>query len=169
MNLFLYWPPWSWKSTVGRALALNLSVPHYDSDTVLRNTHWDIWNIITTRWEAWFRDIESTSLSSLVWELSQLRSNAVISLGWWTLLREENRRVIELSKWRIITLIWDWNLLWERIRMDWANTRPLAQDYERFITLMRNRALHYQNFYPRIPIDGKSPEQIVNDIKWLFN
>jgi shikimate kinase len=55
-------------------------------------------------------------------------------------------------------------MLFERIKADKANDRPLARNRDEFMRLMESRREHYESFSLQIKIDGKSPEKIVDKI-----
>ncbi len=164
--LFLYWPPWSWKSTLWVHISQRLWVPYFDTDTVLEETYGKISDIIEQNWESHFRELETLTLMDIADRIAS--SWWVVSLWGGTLLRRENIWVINLTRGRIITLIWDWDMLFERIEKDTKNNRPLARRKDQFIELMRNREEHYASFPLRIDIDGKTPSMISDEISRIM-
>ena len=90
-HIFLYGPPASGKSSIGKVLAENLNLPFVDLDALTKQAAGaDISQIMADRGEAGFRDIESA-------ELTRILSNpdSVVALGSGTLLRVENRKSAE--------------------------------------------------------------------------
>ncbi|GAB0175066.1 MAG: shikimate kinase [Candidatus Altimarinota bacterium] len=161
MNLFLYGPPGSGKSTVGKELARKLSTHHVDLDTEFERLYEvRIPDFIKHYGISVFRVLESQTLLSVI----QNSRSRVISLGGGSLLDEENVRRIYRSKGRIISLSGPIGLLLERIMADTINVRPLAQNANDFRNLMHTRGMHYQSFNPRFPIEGRTPQEIASDI-----
>lgn len=171
MNLFLYWPPWSGKSTLWEALSKRLWLPHIDTDTIINSGSKKISKLIAIS-ENYFRDKESEALAEIVRDkaISDIIKSvktpwSIVSLWGGTLLREENEWLISLVSGRIIVLIpEDEDVLFERICKDTKNIRPLAQNQDAFKTLMNRRRAHYRSFGLQIIIDKKSTEQLVDEI-----
>jgi shikimate kinase len=163
--LILYWPPWSWKSTIGRKLAEHQCVDHIDTDTMIESRYWKISDIVDNYGINYFREVETQVLLDVV----SSNPNWVVSLGWWILLRRENLWIIQTMWWRIITLIWDTDILYQRIIADNNNTRPLVINKELFVKLMLERHDHYENSNNTININGKNINTIVNEILTLIS
>lgn len=167
MNLFLYWPAWSGKSTVWKVLWEKLSIPQIDTDAVFVSNHGEIHSFVKEYGIDSFRKRESEILTRII--ATQEKDWVVVSLWWWTLLRNENIKTINQVRGRIVTLMGSWDILFKRIESDIHNIRPLVQNHDNFMQLMESRMSHYQSFYPRISIDGKNPEEIAMNILWLYS
>lgn len=160
-SIVLYWPPASWKTTTGESLAQMLWIPHIDTDTLIKErTKQSITNIIETKWETYFRDIEANTLLEVCHIIE--RQQIIASLWWWALLRRENLWFIKQAWAQIFLLTWVWDMLYERIKNDIS--RPLMQTREAFDGVMKERISHYEEFPNIIKIDRKSPEQIGKEI-----
>lgn len=93
-RLFLYGPPASGKTTVGRALARALGVKFVDTDLLVCQAEGcNISEIFATRGEECFRDAESRALA----EACAIEEPCVVALGGGTLLRSANRELAEKS------------------------------------------------------------------------
>lgn len=160
--LFLYWPPWSWKSTIWKRMSECLGIKHTDIDEFIESKYWKISDIIERYGVNYFREIETQALLDII--NSQDIDNSVISLGWWTLLRRENLWIIQIMKWNIITLLWDTETLYKNIASDVKNRRPLVVNKEVFMHLMLERQRHYEGFEKKVSIHKKDIRLIVNEI-----
>lgn len=84
------------KTTVGRALARALGVPRVDLDERLeRLLGTSVPELVRTRGEADFRELEARALASLVAEPGLCGRGVVITAGGGTTLRPDNRRVMD--------------------------------------------------------------------------
>jgi shikimate kinase len=119
MHIFLYGPPGSGKSTIGKELSKSLALPFVDLDSKIEeSTGITIPQIINGQGESVFRDRETAALLHMI-----KGSPHVIALGGGALLREENRRRAEENG-QIIFLEAGISSLLERINRD-GNKRPL--------------------------------------------
>ena len=90
-HIFIYGPPGSGKTTVGKVLAANLELPFLDLDAEIEmNAGKSIPEIMTTQGEAAFRELESSALQQVI-----TRGASVIALGGGALLRDTNRTCAE--------------------------------------------------------------------------
>jgi shikimate kinase len=166
MLTILYGPSGSGKSTVWKEFAKRTQKPFLDTDTEFEKFYeTTISSFVAHNGIEVFRFFESSVLSEVITR----HTDAVISLGWGTLLDPNNTKLINRFQWRIVTLIWDREELFRRIRRDTHNTRPLAQSQENFFNLLNSRMPHYQSFVPRISVDQKTPEQVVDDIIGIYS
>ena len=158
-HIFLYWPPWSWKSTVSKLLSKNLELTFFDTDQEFEKQYGRISEFVWTYgiWE--FRKYESQILREII----QQTPNSIVSLGWGTLLVQENRKYAELQG-RIILLNGNPATLYARIKNDTVNIRPLAASQDQAHILLVNRIEYYQSFEYSISIDNKNPQQITEEI-----
>jgi len=113
--------PGSGKSTVGRQLARRLQIPFYDSDRLIEERlGCSIREFFECEGEQRFRDIEANVLD----ELTQPRSDAVISTGGGSVLRPANRQCLRERTW-VVYLNSSADELFRRLRHD--KNRPLLQ------------------------------------------
>src|SRR5512141_837322 len=90
-HIYLYGAVGAGKSTVGRILARNLSLPFVDSDQVIEaNAGMSIFEIMSQQGEAACRALETAALKQII-----KNQESVIALGGGALLREANRLLIE--------------------------------------------------------------------------
>jgi shikimate kinase / 3-dehydroquinate synthase len=157
-HIFLYGPPGSGKSSVGRVLAANLDMEFIDLDAeVVAFTGTTIPQILVDWGESGFRDIESTALRRAIKGPSR-----VIALGHGTLMRGQNRTRTE-AKGVVVTLTADIETLKERLLNDAVTPRPVlagGEQHERLAALLERRSAHYRSFDVRVDTDGLSPEEI---------
>ncbi|MBV5347650.1 AAA family ATPase, partial [bacterium] len=162
-NIFLYGPPGTGKSTIGKQLAGNLKLPFVDLDRVIEtNAGMSIPQIMETRGEPAFRDLESAALKDAVGQASSVTSfsqDKVIALGGGALLRDENRAFAE-SNGQVILLMAKLKTLLERLQNDGGERPLLAGNLSmKLSALLVNRGEHYNSFPLRIQVDGNTAEQ----------
>ena len=93
MSIFLYGPSGSGKSTVGKYLAQTLNLPFLDLDSEIEiKLGTTIIEIMGNQGENVFRDAEANVLQNTVNGVEK-----VVALGGGTLLRDENRELVEKS------------------------------------------------------------------------
>lgn len=149
------------KSTVGARLAQKVNRVFVDTDALIVKRYGKISDIFERYGEVYFRDLET----ELVKELYQ-KEGQVLSLGGGLVLREENVRLLK-EQGKIIFLRAEKQTLVERLRAD--KDRPLLQNAQslssRVDELLISRAPIYERVSDMtVDVDGKSPEQIVDEI-----
>ncbi len=152
-HIFLYGPPGSGKSTVGKALSTCLQMPFVDLDLAIQSKAGKpVVRIVEEAGEGGFRDLEDQVLRE---EISG--PGAVFALGGGTLLRHENRERVEACG-NVICLQAEPRVLLERLAAD-HNARPLlAGDLaEQLDKLLAARAGHYGSFGTQL--DSHQPVQ----------
>lgn len=159
-HIFLYGPPGSGKSAVGRILANNIGLDFVDLDAEIEHFIGSSISQILSEWgESGLRDIESTALRRVT------RAPArVIALTADTLLRSQDRTRAE-SRGTVVFLTAEMDILLERIKPE-ADSHPLVSGdiQERLSALMEKRAAHYRTFETRVATDGLSAE----DVAWYI-
>ena len=91
--VFLYGPPASGKSTLGRKLAARRGAAFVDlDDEIVRRERCGIPEIFAVRGEPGFREAESAALAATI---ASVTGPTVVALGGGTLLRDANRRLCE--------------------------------------------------------------------------
>lgn len=137
-TLFLYGPPASGKSTLGRNLAFATRRRLIDLDAeIVRRERRPIPEIFAAEGEAGFRAKELAALKAVI-----ARPGGVVALGGGALLNPEARRLAERAG-RIVCLDCPIDALVERLS---GGSRPLAADRERLVKLMEARRDHYASF-----------------------
>lgn len=141
--VFLYGPPGSGKSAVGKKLAEQLGLPFYDlDDLIVARRAMSIEDIFTIFGEAEFRRIESEVLQTTL-----AQTPGVVALGGGALLWEANRHAAEFYG-EVICLKAQPEILHERIAHD-GRIRPLLEGESKqqaLSTLLHKRASHYASF-----------------------
>ncbi len=166
MHLFLYGPPGSGKSTIGRILARRLDLPFVDLDVLIESSaKQTIRDIFACEGEAGFRLRESAALTQAI-----ASSASVIGLGGGALLKPENRASAERAG-EILFLDADAHTLQRRANLS-PGTRPLvsapdsgcaqppqAGQGKPMAELLADRAGHYASFPRRVAVTDRSPEE----------
>lgn len=163
-SLFLYGPPGSGKTTVGKHLAENLNLPFYDLDEeIVESVGRSIIEIFNSDGEGVFRDIESCHLSQIIQE-----TPVVVALGGGTLLDVDNRSLVERAG-DVLVLDVEGDTLFDRLESD-GNQRPLlaGETRERLNVLLSERADHYNSFSLRIAKDGLTQDELLWRIQLLL-
>jgi len=160
-SIFLYGPPGSGKSTIGRPLAEKLALPFYDLDQrVELQTGMPIPEIFAAEGEAGFRVREQQALQDILND-----EPGVIALGGGALTVPETRRLAE-SAGLILTLTASLEALERRIASGAGqpNTplRPLlfgGDLHQRLQDLLARRAAHYASFPLRLDTSDLNAEE----------
>ncbi len=164
--VFLYGPPGSGKSTVGRLLAERLALPFVDLDQrIEKRAGMSTPEIFAKEGESGFRLLEQVELKevlNLEW--------GVIALGGGALLDPKNRARAEKAG-PILCLSASLEVLLEHLGST-SVERPLLVDQKdstpagyRLMDLLVERNSHYASFVNQIDAGARSPEKIVWDIQ----
>lgn len=153
------------KSEVGRILSEKLSCSMFDSDSLIeKEQRMSITDIFRKHGEAVFRDIESEVIS----RLSDME-NVVIATGGGAVLRKSN--IDKLRKNGVIVcLTAKAETILERVKNN--NERPLLQvenPLEKVMELLTIREPYYKNADILVDTEGKSPEEIAEEILRKLN
>ncbi len=141
---FIYGPPGSGKSTIGRIIAKNLALPFFDLDDEIELTaHQPVAEIFAAQGEAGFRQMEGSSLAGLL-----SGPPAVIALGGGALLNDSSRVLVENAG-RVVCLTATIQSLLARLQAQ-AGVRPLLSPagelQGRLSSLLAQRSRHYASF-----------------------
>ncbi len=161
MNIYLYGPPASGKSTLGRELAEKTGLAFIDLDNVIEAASaMTIAEIFDTEGEAGFRRREKEALK----RVSSSRFQ-VVSLGGGVLLDDENRQMVENSG-QVYCLSVQPETILKRLSTD-ENQRPLlAEDTATQLqALLAKRESHYRSFENQIAADGRGISEITQEIQ----
>lgn len=172
MHLFLYGPPGSGKTTIGRILAERLDCPFIDLDAVIEATAKQlIRDIFAAEGEAGFRLRESAALKEVA-----SGAPCVVGLGGGALLKPENRALAEATG-EILCFEADVTTLERRVAQA-PGVRPLlsspATDCKQppapgrgkpISQLLADRASHYASFPHRVTVSDRPPEETANAVQ----
>jgi 3-dehydroquinate synthase len=161
MICFLYGPPASGKTTLGKYLAESLELPFLDLDSEIESRLTQtIADIFSENGEAAFRKLELAILQELINE----NKDAVIALGGGALINPKMRMLAE-SNGTVICLQASLEKLNQRVSQD-KTVRPLLQNDEQALqNLLEKRADHYASFRHQLPTDAQNPEELIQQIQ----
>ncbi|MGQ0600992.1 MAG: 3-dehydroquinate synthase [Anaerolineales bacterium] len=161
MNLTLYGPPGSGKTTVGQALAARLGREFVDADAVISaRASLTIPEIFAKQGEDGFRRIESEVIAELT-----ARDGLVIAPGGGALLDPANRVALERSG-PVFCLRANADVLLARMQSE--GNRPLLVGDDPAVklgALLKTRRELYDSFAAQIETDGKTIQQVVDEIR----
>ena len=170
-KIFLYGPPGSGKSTVGKILARNLNLHFVDlDDQIEMDAGKSISQIIAEKGGLAFREMES----ALIRRVCNITVNegfdvspVIVALGGGSLLRDENRAYCE-SVGEVVFLETTIPVLLSRLLND-CNKRPLLGENleSNLIRLIEQRKEHYSSFKLRVAT-AKVKNQFTNHLDNSF-
>jgi 3-dehydroquinate synthase len=180
MHIYLYGPPGSGKSTIGRILAERLELPFIDLDTVIeQDARQRVSDIFAQEGEAGFRARERAALGR-----TEQEPPAVVALGGGALLNPENRALAERTG-SVLCFGADAAALESRVSRT-PGQRPLLEKAEGpkseirnqksepgtesvtpsafgvpspLARLLADRAPHYASFPRRLAVSDRPPEE----------
>lgn len=158
--VFLYGPPGVGKSTLGKMLADDLSLPQFDLDEKIEESagH-SIPTIFGSQGTGRFREMESAALKSILED-----EPGVVALGGGALLDPSNRSLTEAHG-KIVCLTAPLDVLQTRLEND-QNERPLLQE-NALPDLLDQRKDHYDSFPLRLDAGSFAVDQALWEIKKL--
>lgn len=163
--IFIYGPPGSGKTTIGKCLAEQLNLPFLDmDDEIEKRSSKSIPEIFASEGENGFRQRESTLLRNVIAE-----RHGVIALGGGCLLNPENRKLAQESGF-VVCLTASREVLMHRLSND-GRQRPLlvgesnADRSARLEALLIQRADHYASFHPMIDTSHKVCEELIWEVQ----
>lgn len=163
--LFIYGPPGSGKTTIGRLLSEQLNLPFYDLDhEIEKSSGKSIPELFTSIGEVGFRQLESALLKE-----AASRECGIVALGGGALLNQENCQLAKKNG-QIVCLTAPCEVLAQRLFKD-NDQRPLLKSKSfldlssRLNELITQRASHYESFGKAFDTSKKSPDQIAWDIQ----
>ncbi len=161
MHVFLYGPPGSGKTTLGRDLAKALEMPFSDLDSQIEaRAGKRIAEIFSIEGEASFRRQELAVLREAV-KIDAANPPRVIALGGGALLNPEARAVAEASG-QVLCLQADPGTLLARMAAEEGQRPLLAGDpAERLRSLLSERGDHYRSFPSSLDTTSLSGEALV--------
>ena len=166
-NLYLYGPPGSGKTTLGKLLSERLSLAFLDLDRFIQNdAGMSVKAIFAAEGEEGFRAREKRALRE-----ASARDRSVIALGGGTLLDPDNRACVEETG---IVVCLDCPIDILRTHIDITpGTRPLVNNGisdsgAALEKLMESRAAHYASFRRRLDVAGRSLDSLVDAAEILF-
>jgi len=163
-RIFLYGPPGSGKTTLGRGLAEALGLPFADLDArIVEAARQTIPEIFASAGEAGFRDREAAALRAVCAE-----PPAVVALGGGALLADANRALAEASG-RVVCLRATVETLAVRTGAQ-PGTRPLlapdeASPAAKLAALLRSRAPHYDAFPLQLAVTNALPRTHIRKLQ----
>ena len=159
-NLCLIGLMGSGKSVIGKLLAQELRLRHYDSDKMIeKKLNKSINQIFTDQGESYFRNVEEDIVLSLL-----VKKNCVISLGGGSILSELTRKALFINSFSVYLKV-DIEILYERLKK--SKKRPLINNKdikEKLIHLTQERNKYYRKAN-LIVNNLKNTEEALNTIK----
>jgi len=163
--IFIYGPPASGKSTVGKLIAEGLGLPFTDLDTKIEEkTQQSIPQIFSAGGEAGFRSIEKRILQEFISE-----GNGVCALGGGALTNPDCLELV-CAAGPVICLMASYDSLSSRLANMKRGERPLLslQLETQLRHLLASRTNHYASFSQIIDTDGQSPPQVAWEAQTLL-
>lgn len=161
-NIILIGMMGSGKSTVGKLLAKQIGLHFVDLDQrIVEETGLTIPQIFESKGEAYFREVESSLLRSIL-----TGTGVVLATGGGAVLRKENFQIM-LEHGKVVALSATVDDILLRVGED-RNRPLLAGDArERIMTLMAERKDAYTSAHYTIDTSGKDPAQVSAEILML--
>jgi shikimate kinase / 3-dehydroquinate synthase len=162
-KIFLYGPPGSGKSTLGKILAQNLNLSFVDIDTeIVSAAGIPIAQLMAERGEGVFRDLEAATIT----QACASDQGGVFALGGGALLRAENRACTEVAG-EVVFLDVSLDALLSRLSPD-ESQRPLltGDPVSKLKGLLERRKEHYDSFEFRVTNMYHGSPKAAEQIAW---
>jgi shikimate kinase len=160
-KVVLIGPPGAGKSSIGKALAKQLSLPFIDSDSEIeKSAGKKISEIFVDHGESYFRAIEVEKVKNLLQDFT-----GVISLGGGAPINAEITQILELANYPIIFI--DVSIAQAAIRIGLNKDRPLLllNPRQQWINLMNERRPIYEKLATStVSSDSKKPNEVAKVI-----
>jgi shikimate kinase len=160
-KVVLIGPPGAGKSSIGKALAKQLSLPFIDSDSEIeKSAGKKISEIFIDHGEPYFRAIEVEKVKNLLQDFT-----GVISLGGGAPINPEITQILELANYPIIFI--DVSIAQAAIRIGFNKDRPLLliNPRQQWINLMNERRPIYEKLATStVSSDSKKPYEVAKVI-----
>ena len=152
------------KSTVGQLLAKKLGLEFLETDQLVeQHEQASISQIFAEQGEKYFRQLEQEILQEILINQKAF----VLSTGGGIVLSSDNRKLLQ-QKTIAILLEATPETIYQRIKEDGVRPLLATENPQRKIkTLLKQRQNYYQEFTHKIQTDGKTPMEIVKEIKNL--
>jgi len=150
------------KTVVGKALSNKLNLPLYDTDDLVESrSRMSINEIFDQHGENYFRELETKILREFL-----TYETCIISTGGGIVLKEDNWKILDDNPQGLkVSLMATPDTVYERVKDD--DLRPLLQvedPYQRICELLEKRKELYLKAEVVIWTDGKTVEELVDDI-----
>ncbi len=177
MKIFIIGMTGTGKTTVGAFVAQKIGYEFVDTDDLVVKKHGEIKNIFQKYGEDVFREYESSVLSSIIGEDSnlltdnKLTDNIIIATGGGIILSSKNRRLIKKSG-MIINLSASVETIFNHIKND--NSRPLLASCDEFkklnlLKIYDERKQIYKDICDyEISVDNLSIKDIADKILFIL-
>jgi shikimate kinase len=160
-KIVLIGPPGAGKSSIGKALAKQLSLPFIDSDSEIeKSVGKKISEIFVDHGEPYFRDIEVKKVKQLLQDFS-----GVITLGGGAPINAEITQMLESASYPVIFI--DVSISQAAIRIGFNKDRPLLliNPRQQWINLMNKRRPIYEKLATNtVSSDSKKPHEVAKVI-----
>jgi shikimate kinase/3-dehydroquinate synthase len=168
-HIFLYGPPGSGKSTIGRLLAKRLERPFIDIDSEIEKSAGKaITQIFEDDGEISFRNLESSTICQF-----SKHAPSIIALGGGALLRPQNRECAETHG-SVLCFTADLQTLQARVSKA-PNQRPLIKGEEEpekkqspLAKLLKTRAAHYGSFPLTLKVSDMPAESTTDNVQMIL-
>lgn len=146
----------SGKSTIASRLSEDMQIPSVEMDAAIEEAEgMKISEMFAIHGESYFRERETEFLT-------ELKGEAVVSTGGGVVLRKQNRELIQ--KGTVVYLKAEWETIVERLKED--TDRPLWQgdEAEKKKRFAERLHVYEQTADLIISVDGKTPEEVTEEI-----
>jgi len=166
--IFIYGPPGSGKTSVGKILAENLALPFIDLDKrIEEQAGRSIPEIFDKDGEAGFRLLEKKALldaTKMKWGVIALGGGALIDPGNLSLVDQSGAVCCLTASESVLVERLEINLLERPLIMNAGGNKP---EPERLSELLNKRSQHYASFEVQVDTDLSTPEEVAWEIEMM--